>query len=120
MIFAKKPYACDVVEKLAVLITAIKNVTFDIRRDLFSSLSMMVKYHFKDYKKGELIKMMLQSVPYEQQKALSRDEKREIQFANARRLLNLKEEIIPKKDEDILQGDDVIRQNEQNLLQKDK
>lgn len=64
--------------------------------------------------------MMLQSVTYEQQKALSRDEKREIQFANARRLLNLKDEIIPKKDEDILQRDDVIRQNEQNLLQKDK
>lgn len=40
--------------------------------------------------------MMLQSVTYEQQKALSRDEKREIQFANARRLLNLKDEIIPK------------------------
>ena len=38
--------------------------------------------------------MMLQSVPYEQQKALSRDEKREIQFANARRLLNLKDDII--------------------------
>ena len=55
MIFAKKPYACDVVGKLAVLFTAIKNVTFDIRRDLFSSLFMMVKYHFKDYKKGELI-----------------------------------------------------------------
>lgn len=64
--------------------------------------------------------MMLQSVTYEQQKALFRDEKREIQFANARRLLNLKEEIIHKKDEDILQRDDVIRQNEQNLLQKDK
>ena len=97
MIFAKKPYACDVVEKLAVLITAIKNVTFDIRRDLFSSLSMMVKYHFKEYKKRGVDNMMLQSVPYEQQKALSRDEKREIQFANARRLLNLKDEIIHKK-----------------------
>lgn len=51
LIFAKKPYACDVVEKLAVLFTTIKNVTFDIRRDLFSSLCMMVKYHFKDYKR---------------------------------------------------------------------
>ena len=81
---------------------------------------MMVKYHFKDYKKRGVDNMMLQCVPYEQQKALSRDEKREIQFANARRLLNLKDEIIPKKDEDILQRDDVIRQNEQNLLQKDK
>lgn len=97
MIFAKKLYACDVVEKLAVLITAIKNVTFDIRRDLFFSLCMMVKYHFKDYKKRGVDNMMLQSVPYEQQKALSRDEKREIQFANARRLLNLKHEIIHKK-----------------------
>ena len=117
----KKPYACDVVEKLVVLFTTIKNITCDIRRDLFSSLCMMVKYHFKDYKrKRELIKMMLQSVPYEQQKALSRDEKREIQFANARRLLNLKDEIIHKKDEDILQRDDIICQNEQNLLQKDK
>ena len=48
MIFAKKPYAYEVVEKLAEMFATIDNVTSDIRGDLFYAVSGMIKYHFKD------------------------------------------------------------------------
>ena len=53
LIFAKKPCACEVVEKLVKLFTTIGNVTLDIRCVLFKSLCGMIKYHLKTMiKKG--------------------------------------------------------------------
>ena len=46
--FCQKPYACEVVEKLAEMFATIENVTSDIRGDLFYAVSGMIKYHFKD------------------------------------------------------------------------
>ncbi len=109
LIFAKKPYACEVVVDLAKIFTTIQHVTLDIRCDLFTALCMMIKYHLSDYNaKKELIVMMLQSMTYEQRKKLTREERREFELAKLLNDINIKDKIINQKDVDLRQKDEEI------------
>ena len=99
MIFAKKPYAYEVVEKLAEMFATIDNVTSDIRGDLFYAVSGMIKYHFKDDdKKRVLITMMLKNMSYDEYKNLSRNERLEFQKEKLQNGIALRDNIINQKD----------------------
>jgi len=117
LIFAKKPYACEVVEKLAELFATIENVTLDIRRALFKSLCRMIKYHLKDDdKKRELITMMIKSMPYKTYEGLSYDEIQEAEKENLQNGIAIRDDIINQKEDIINHKDDVIDEKEKENL----
>ena len=119
MIFAKKPYAYEVVEKLAEMFATIDNVTSDIRGDLFYAVSGMIKYHFKDDdKKRVLITMMLKNKSYDEYKNLSRNERLEFQKEKLQNgivirdnIINQKDNVIDKKEKENLRLRKLLREN---------
>ena len=121
LIFAKKPYAYEVVDELAQLFATIENVTSDIRGDLFYAVSGMIKYHFKDdNKKRELITMMLKSMPYDEYKNLSRNERLVFQKEKLQNGIVIRDNIINQKDDVINQKDDIIKQDKILIDEKEK
>ena len=121
LIFAKKPYACEVVNQLAELFTTIRKVTDEIHRDLFTSLCMMIKYHLKDYaKKKELIIMMLESMPYEQYKNLSYDERMKYELAELQNGIDIRDNIIDEKEKTINEKNKTINEKDRTINEKNK
>jgi len=86
---------------------------------------MMIKYHLKDYaKKKELIIMMLESMPYEQYKNLSYDERMKYELAELQNGIDIRDNIIDEKEKTINEKDKTISEKDkeilrlQNLLEK--
>ena len=121
LIFAKKPYAYEVVEELAELFATIENVTLDIRRALFKSLCRMIKYHLKDDdKKRELITMMIKSMPYKTYEGLSYDEIQEAQKEELQNGIAIRDNIINQKDDVIKQDKILLNQKDNVIDEKEK
>lgn len=63
IIFAKKPFAQDVIEKVAYLFASMENIKFNHQLDLHLALKMTIKYHFDDDEKiEELLTMITKAV----------------------------------------------------------
>jgi hypothetical protein len=64
LVFAKKPYAKDIVEKLVNLFCSMEHLTHKQQLDLHLSLKTMIKYHFKDElkKQRRLLTMITKAV----------------------------------------------------------
>ena len=64
IIFAKKPYAKDIIEKIAYLFATIERITFNHQLDLHLALKMTIKYHFRDDEKKveELLCMITKAI----------------------------------------------------------
>lgn len=83
LVFSKKPYACDVIEKLIKIFLAIENIIPEYQNDLYLAICMMVKYHFRDDndKIEELITMMTEVMQDEVLQKLPVREKDKIEIA---------------------------------------
>lgn len=64
IIFAKKPYAQDVVSYIAYFFASIEKITFNHQMDLHLALKMTIKYHFRgnDKKIEELLEMITKAI----------------------------------------------------------
>ena len=135
MVFAKKPYAKDIMEKLARLFESIDNISIDLKTDLHSSLCLMIKYHFKDAKKiEELITLITYAMEEEELEDLPNQERLKLNLAKSEeryfrgekeRLemlseLSQKDNVINQKDKKLAQKDNVINQKDNVINQKDK
>ena len=62
IIFAKKPFAQDVIEKASYLFASIENIKFNHQLDLHMALKMAIKYYFDDEKIEELLTVITKAV----------------------------------------------------------
>ena len=107
MVFAKKPYAQDIMEKLAKLFTSIDKIKIEYKQDLYVSLCMMIKYHFEDCEKiQELIIMMTENMQEEVIERLPTLEERKIELA--------------KKDKELAEKDKEIAESKNTISEKNK
>ena len=106
-IFAKKPYACEVVEKLAELFTAVR-------------MSHMIFWGFVlrivQDDKMEWITEMIKPMPYEEYRNLSYDERREVRKEELENIGAVKDYFISQKDSLLNQKVDLLNQIEKENL----
>ena len=114
LVFAKMPYAIDVLEKLVELFTKIKIINAEIQSDLFSSLNLMIQYHFRhDTKKiKELLTMITEQIPKNQLNDVTKQ-------AELKNKLVASENSNKEKDQALYQKDLIINEQGQALDQKD-
>ena len=64
LVFAKMPYAKDVVEKLVKIFCSMEHLKYKQQLDLHLSLTIMIKYHFQDdlKKQKELLSMITKAM----------------------------------------------------------
>ncbi|WP_298524692.1 hypothetical protein [uncultured Methanobrevibacter sp.] len=116
MIFAKKPYAEDMMERLTMLFTSIENINKEFQYDLHTSLCMMIKYHFNDDEKiMELITMITEKMQEEEMEKLSFIERMKTQLAEGEiERKQLKSEI-SKKDSELSKKDDELSKKDKKI-----
>ena len=123
LVFAKKPYAKDVVKTLCHLFIRIDKITLNNKKYQHSALCMMIKYHFDDEKTiKELITMITKSIPTNEQEKLPYEIRRDIRYAKkikeAEQLKKSNEEYIKtinKQDQKIDEQDQKIDEQYQEI-----
>jgi hypothetical protein len=114
MVFAKKPYAQDVIENLARLFKSIGNINNDLKKDLHSSLCLMIKYHFEDKTQiEELITMITNEMQEEELDELPFNEQMKIDLAKS-------EEKYLKSEKERLKIISELNKKENEIAEKDK
>ena len=117
MIFAKKPFAEDMMERLAKLFTSIENINMDFQYDLYTSLCMMIKYHFNDDKKiRSLITMITEKMQKEELEKLSFFERIKTQLAESENECEQLKSELSKKDDELSKKDKKIEHLQTLLL----
>jgi len=123
IIFAKKPFAQDVIEKASYLFASIENIKFNHQFDLHLALKMTIKYHFDDDEKiEELLTMITKAVDksridefggYEVEQFTIEELEDKISILKAEK--SKTQELLSQKDVELSQKDDVISQNREEI-----
>ena len=135
LVFAKKPYAQDVVEKLSILFHSLDEIPDKYRIDLYLALCMIIKYHFQgnDEKIKELLTMIsevmyeedMDNLPlYDRQNVelvrltnkLSESEKQRLEFADE---ISERDAQISEMSDQISERDAQISERDAQILEKD-
>ena len=128
LVFAKMPYAIDVLEKLVELFTKIKIINAEIQSDLFSSLNLMIQYHFRhDTKKiKELLTMITEQIPKNQLNDVTKQaelKNKLVASENSNKekdlIINEQGQALNQKNQELNQKDQELNQKDQELNQKD-
>lgn len=125
IIFAKKHYAKDAIEKLVNLFISIEKINSSHQLDIHLALKMMIKYHFDDDNKvRELLTMITKAVheskmdevcPYEVEQKSINELRGETSILKTE-LEQVKSEL-SQKDSEISQRDSVISQKDSEISQ---
>lgn len=128
IIFCKKPYEKDVIQKAAYIFASIDNIGHNHQLGLHLALTKMIKYYFDDDKKiEELLTMITKAVhdssvdeisSYEVKVKSNEELKEEIYQKNE--VISQQGEVISQQGEMLSQKDEKISQQDEMLSQKDE
>ena len=121
LVFAKKEFAKDIVEKIVFFFATIEKISLKLQIDLHLALKIMIKYHFKgNYKKiKEMITMITKAIHETKTEEIPSLENMKTENYKLKNELKQKDNALQQKDNIIQEKDNALQQKDNALQQKD-